>query len=62
MQLEKPEDFVIATGRQETIRKFAEITAEKLGWKKENAQSAIIWKGKGLEEVGIRSDTEVHKD
>ena len=57
MQLEKPEDFVIATGRQETIRKFAEITAEKLGWKKENAQSAIIWKGKGLEEVGIRSDT-----
>ncbi len=57
MQLEKPEDFVIATGRQETIRKFAEFTAEKLGWKKENAQSAIIWDGKGIEEVGIRSDT-----
>tara|TARA_Y100000589_G_scaffold331152_1_gene383489 strand:- start:753 stop:1880 length:1128 start_codon:yes stop_codon:yes gene_type:complete len=57
MQLNKPDDFVIATGRQETIRKFAEITAEKLGWKKDYSKPAIIWKGKGLEEVGIRSDT-----
>ena len=27
-----PEDFVIATGRQESVRRFIELTAEALGW------------------------------
>jgi len=27
-----PEDFVIATGRQESVRRFIELTALELGW------------------------------
>ena len=48
-----PEDFVIATGRQESVRRFIELTALELGW------GAIEWEGKGLEEVGKRSNGEV---
>ena len=51
LQQEKPMDFVIATGRQESIRKFVELTAKELQW------GAIIWEGKGLDEVGRREDT-----
>ncbi len=55
LQQEKPEDFVIATGRQESVRKFIELSAHALGWAKESR--AIIWEGKGLNEVGRRADT-----
>ena len=48
-----PEDFVIATGRQESVRRFIELTALELGW------GAIQWEGKGLEETGQRSTGEV---
>jgi GDPmannose 4,6-dehydratase len=48
-----PEDFVIATGRQESVRRFIELTALELGW------GAIEWKGEGLQEVGRRSSGEV---
>ena len=48
-----PEDFVIATGRQETVRHFIELTALELGW------GAIEWQGSGIEEVGQRSTGEV---
>jgi GDPmannose 4,6-dehydratase len=51
LQQERPDDFVIATGRQESVRHFIEITAEQLGW------GAMRWEGSGLEETGIRSDT-----
>ena len=54
LQQEKPKDFVISTGRQESIRKFVEITATKLGWASNN--SSIIWTGKGIDEVGRRAD------
>ena len=27
-----PDDYVIATGRMESVRKFIELTASKLGW------------------------------
>tara|TARA_B100000212_G_scaffold339413_1_gene317842 strand:+ start:134 stop:1237 length:1104 start_codon:yes stop_codon:yes gene_type:complete len=57
LQQEEPEDYVIATGRQESVRKFIEISANELGWKKGKDKKAIKWKGSGLEEVGIRSDT-----
>ena len=50
LQQNKPEDFVIATGRQETVRNFIEMSARKLGW------GPIVWEGKGVDEVGIRSD------
>ncbi len=57
LQQEEPEDFVIATGRMETVRKFIEITAEKLGWYNKDLGRAIIWEGEGIDEVGIRADT-----
>ena len=51
LQQEKPEDFVIATGKQESVRKFVELTAIELGW------GGIKWSGEKLDEVGIRKDT-----
>ena len=32
LQQDKPEDFVIATGRMETVRRFIEIAASFLNW------------------------------
>ena len=46
-----PEDFVIATGRQVSVRDFIQLVASELGW------GSIQWEGKGLDEVGKRSDT-----
>ncbi|QNJ15985.1 GDP-mannose 4/6-dehydratase [Synechococcus sp. A18-40] len=51
LQQEQPEDFVIATGRQESVRRFIELAAAELGW------GSIQWQGKGLEETGSRVDT-----
>ena len=56
LQQELPRDFVIATGRQESIRRFIELTAEKLGWKNNNNEY-ILWSGQGVDEVGRRADT-----
>ena len=50
LQQDEPEDYVIATGRQETVRKFVELSAKKIGF-------TISWEGNELDEVGIRSDT-----
>ena len=50
LQQQTPEDFVIATGRQESVRRFIELTAAQLGW------GAIQWEGSGVDEVGRRSD------
>tara|TARA_B100000900_G_scaffold297548_1_gene256088 strand:+ start:661 stop:1767 length:1107 start_codon:yes stop_codon:yes gene_type:complete len=58
LQKEKPEDFVIATGRMETVRKFIEITANHLGWNKKDEETSIKWEGKGIDEVGRRADTD----
>ena len=51
LQQDHPEDFVIATGRQESVRRFIELTAEELGW------GGIVWQGSGIEEMGARRDT-----
>ena len=51
LQQETPEDFVIATGRQESVRRFIDLTAQELGW------GQMIWEGTGLEETGRRLDT-----
>jgi len=32
LQQEQPDDFVIATGRQESVRRFIELAASELGW------------------------------
>ena len=57
LQQEKPEDFVIASGRSEKVRTFIEIAAKKLGWSDTPNGPSIIWEGKGINEVGRRADT-----
>ncbi len=56
LQQDKPRDYVISTGRAESVRKFAEISAKYLGWSKDKS-SGIVWEGEGLNEVGRRADT-----
>ena len=51
LQQKSPEDYVIATGRTETVRKFIEISAEKLKWNLEDEGPGIIWEGTGLNEI-----------
>ena len=51
LQQEKPEDFVIATGHQASVRDFIELSAKKLNW------GGINWEGQGLNEIGKRADT-----
>ena len=55
LQIDKPEDFVIATGRMETVRRFCELTANKLGWNKDH-KCGIQWENEGINEVGRRAD------
>ncbi len=57
LQQDKPEDFVIATGRMETVRRFIEICAENLEWNKGLDSPPIIWENKGINEIGRRPDT-----
>ena len=45
VQNKVPDDFVIATGRAETVRKFVELAFKEVGKK-------IVWEGTGLNEVG----------
>ena len=57
LQQEEPDDFVIATGRMITVRKFIEICAQKLGWNNDSNNEGILWEGEGLKEIGRRADT-----
>lgn len=50
LQQQKPDDYVIATGVQHSVREFVEIAAAELG-------ITIDWQGNGLEEVGINTKT-----
>lgn len=45
LQQDHPEDFVIATGVQHSVRDFVNAAAEELGMQ-------ITWKGRGIEETG----------
>ena len=56
LQQEKPNDYVIATGRKESVRKFVELSAINLGWNKSPGTPAIIWENKGINEIGKRAD------
>ena len=49
LQQKNPEDFVISTGIQFSVRTFIEKTAHQLGM-------IIRWKGQGVDEVGYWSD------
>ena len=58
LQYKNPEDFVISTGRMETVRRFCELTAKSLGWgNKSTNGKALFWEGEGINEIGKRSDT-----
>ena len=45
LQQKKPDDYVISTGKQYSVRKFIELTCLELGFE-------IGWKNKGLKEIG----------
>lgn len=46
LQQDKPEDFVIATGIQYSVRQFIEFSAKRLG-------VTLRWEGKGVDEKGL---------
>ena len=41
----EPEDFVVATGEQHSVREFVDIASSKIGLE-------ITWSGSGVDEVG----------
>jgi GDPmannose 4,6-dehydratase len=49
LQQEKPEDFVIATGEQYSVRDFVNAAAEELG-------IHVRWEGAGIDEKGYDAD------
>lgn len=51
LQQEKPEDFVVATGEQHSVREFCEICFNFIG-------IAIKWKGEGVNEIGYDAKDE----
>jgi GDPmannose 4,6-dehydratase len=50
LQQERPQDYVIATGRQHSVREFVDKAAALLDMRLE-------WRGKGLEEAGVNRKT-----
>ncbi len=45
LQQPKPDDYVIATGEQRSVREFAALAAARLGFE-------LVWEGTGIDEVG----------
>lgn len=50
LQQENPDDYIVATGETHSVREFVELAGKELGFD-------IVWKGKGLSEVGIDKNT-----
>lgn len=50
LQQDTPDDYVIATGKQYSVREFVEAAAPHFGMN-------IVWEGEGLDEVGIDKNT-----
>ena len=50
LQYKKPDDWVIATNKENTVKRFINLTAKKLSLR-------IKWKGKGLNEKAINLET-----
>ena len=48
LQQEKPDDFVIASGKQYSVREFINFGADALGM-------SIEWQGQGVDEVGVET-------
>ncbi len=54
LQQEKPEDFVIATGNQHSVREFINLASKRLDMK-------INWSGRDLDEVGSHEGRDIIK-
>ncbi len=52
LQQETPDDFIISTGKQNTVREFVEKAAEKLDIK-------FHWEGEGLNEIGVDENNKI---
>jgi GDPmannose 4,6-dehydratase len=50
LQQDEPEDFVIATGEQYSVREFVEEAAPYFGMN-------IVWVGEGMDEIGYDLNT-----
>ena len=50
LQQDQPDDFVIATGEQHSVREFVQIAADTLGME-------INWQGSGVGEKGVENKT-----
>ena len=50
LQQDKPDDYILATGEQHTVREFVELSFLEIGIR-------IVWQGIGIEEVGIDEHT-----
>ena len=48
LQQKYPEDYVVATGKEYSVRKYIELCSRQLGFE-------IKWKNKGLKEIGLIS-------
>jgi GDPmannose 4,6-dehydratase len=53
LQQKQPDDFVIATGKQYSVRDFVNAAAKELG-------ISITWRGTGTKEVGVVSKVDGH--
>ena len=51
LQQDKPDDFVIATGQQYSVREFLEVALKHIG-------IMLKWEGHGIDEVGIVAHSE----
>lgn len=49
LQQERPDDYVVATGEQHSVREFCELAFAELGM-------PIEWRGQGIDEVGMCGD------
>lgn len=50
LQADQPEDFVLASGKTTSVRRFAELAFKEVG-------ISISWEGTGVDEIGRNSET-----
>ena len=50
LQQDAPDDFVLATGENHSVREFVEIAFKRIG-------HTIAWRGEGLDEEGVNANT-----
>lgn len=54
LQQEKPEDYVIATGRQHSVRQFVDAASATIGL-------SMDWQGKGQDEIGVIASVDLEQ-